>query len=193
MKFSTGITIHDFEGLRSPRAHLDTVLRNLLSHPRHPLTKGLYSYSTQSIRAAPCTSGRVDCQAPGRSGASEARLVCEGRAGEQVRLGALHVFVQRVPELHDRHAHLVRLRVLLGEVHLLDVERLDELVELLVVVLQVVASHFGEELGRVLVRPPLELPGVARCEDGHEAVPIHRGIAAAACLERVVRHEEGAP
>ena len=27
---------HDFEGLRSPRAHLDTVLRNLLSHPRPP-------------------------------------------------------------------------------------------------------------------------------------------------------------
>ena len=27
---------HDFEGLRSPRAHLDTVLRNLLSHSRPP-------------------------------------------------------------------------------------------------------------------------------------------------------------
>ena len=29
---------HDFEGLRSPKAHLDTVLRNLLSHPRPPFT-----------------------------------------------------------------------------------------------------------------------------------------------------------
>ena len=27
---------HDFEGPRSPIAHLDTVLRNLLSHPRLP-------------------------------------------------------------------------------------------------------------------------------------------------------------
>ena len=27
---------HDFEGPRSPIAHLDTVLRNLLSHPRPP-------------------------------------------------------------------------------------------------------------------------------------------------------------
>ena len=30
---------HDFEGLRSPMAHLDTVLRNLLSHPRPPRTQ----------------------------------------------------------------------------------------------------------------------------------------------------------
>ena len=33
---------HDFEGLRSPRAHLDTVLRNLSRHlgtPRRPLTR----------------------------------------------------------------------------------------------------------------------------------------------------------
>eukprot|EP00964_Phaeocystis_antarctica_P016981 scaffold9347_cov64-Phaeocystis_antarctica.AAC.1 len=30
---------HDFEGLRSPIAHLDTVLRNLLSHPRPPRTR----------------------------------------------------------------------------------------------------------------------------------------------------------
>ena len=29
---------HDFEGLRSPTAHLDIVLRNLLSHPRPPRT-----------------------------------------------------------------------------------------------------------------------------------------------------------
>ena len=29
---------HDFEGLRSPRAHLDTVLRNLSRHLGHPRT-----------------------------------------------------------------------------------------------------------------------------------------------------------
>ena len=31
---------HDVEGPRSPIAHLDTVLRNLLSHPRPPRTYG---------------------------------------------------------------------------------------------------------------------------------------------------------
>ena len=34
---------HDFEGLRSPIALLDTLLRNLLSHPRPPRTID-YSY-----------------------------------------------------------------------------------------------------------------------------------------------------
>ena len=42
---------HDFEGLRSPKAHLDTVLRNLLNHLGRPFT--LYVSILVVLRVAP--------------------------------------------------------------------------------------------------------------------------------------------
>eukprot|EP00964_Phaeocystis_antarctica_P135060 scaffold99409_cov66-Phaeocystis_antarctica.AAC.3 len=55
---------HDFEGLRSPRAHLDTVLRNRLSHPRHP--RIVKRRDELSRRPAPAIARRDQPAGPAR-------------------------------------------------------------------------------------------------------------------------------
>ena len=58
---------HDFEGLRAPKAHLDTVNRNLLDHLRRPFT--LRDNETLNLFALVVNFGHgelVDLSFPGR-------------------------------------------------------------------------------------------------------------------------------